>query len=147
MTATTKPRLTAMEAAAEAIPVGQLHFPRDLTDLPHGVYARAVRHHIDPLWGLAGDEPELWADLEDAVREAGLTSHEPPMAEHGSVYRLEEAVKPELKRGPTATVIQLIEDVKDGGPFAYCDECGEPHDHSGPTCDCADQDDEEDEDE
>ncbi|TWA73974.1 hypothetical protein FBZ83_12641 [Azospirillum brasilense] len=135
----TTPRPTAREVAAEAVPVDHLRTPAGLTDLPHGIYARAVRLHIDPLWGLAGDEPGLFAQLEDAVRDAGLSEHEPPMAVLGAVERAEDEADHHLNLGSTYTMRRLIEAAHMGFP-GRCDECGEPHDLDGPTCDCADED-------
>jgi len=140
---TTHTRRPDIEDAIAALTPNQLQGPHTLTDadLPHGVYARAVREKIDPLWGLAGDEPGLFAELEGEIRDAGLSEHEPPMAVYGAVEGMEREAKLYHRDSPRDTILGLIEDV----PYGFaprCLECGELHDSGGtPICNCDDADD------
>ncbi|AWK85064.1 hypothetical protein [Azospirillum thermophilum] len=112
--------------AIAALTVEQLRRPRNLVHLPHGIYARAVRHRLDPLWGLAGDEPELWAELENEVRDADLTWHEPPLAAKGSVMNLEDAARPLIRHGTNLMLLDLIDEVWWGFAGKRCGGCDEP---------------------
>lgn len=53
-----------------------LRRPADLTHLPHGTYTRLVRHHIDPFWGMAAEDPAAWAKYQRELEEDGITEQE-----------------------------------------------------------------------